>query len=116
MSSPSTSPVVSHLPATGVNPSGRSDPIWYTADDVPSYQPLMADETADVCVIGAGIAGLTTAYLLAKAGRSVIVVDEKPIAGGESGRTSAHLASAIDDRFQEIERIHGVDGSRIQYE
>jgi hypothetical protein len=46
----------------------------------------------------------------------VIVVDAKPIAGGESGRTSAHLASAIDDRFIEIEKRHGVEGSRIQYE
>jgi glycine/D-amino acid oxidase-like deaminating enzyme/nitrite reductase/ring-hydroxylating ferredoxin subunit len=116
MSSPSSSATASRPTATGVNPSGRSDPIWYTAADIPRYQPLLADETADVCVVGAGIAGLTTAYLLAKAGRSVIVVDEKPIAGGESGRTSAHLASAIDDRFLEIERIHGVEGSRIQYE
>lgn len=103
-------------PATRVNPSGQTDPIWYAAADVPHYLPLVGDESADVCVVGAGIAGLTTAYLLAKAGRSVIVIDEKPVAGGESGRTSAHLASAIDDRFTEIERMHGVEGSRVQFE
>src|SRR4051812_23145242 len=115
MSSQTTSSAV-QTPATGVNPSGRTDPIWYAAADMPRYQPLMTNESCDVCVIGAGIAGLTSAYLLAQAGKSVIVVDEKPVAGGESGRTSAHLASAIDDRFYEIERIHGLDGSRIQYE
>jgi glycine/D-amino acid oxidase-like deaminating enzyme/nitrite reductase/ring-hydroxylating ferredoxin subunit len=116
MSQQSPSVTESRLPATGVNPSGRNDPIWYSSADIPQYFPMTGSETADVCIVGAGIAGLTTAYLLAKAGKSVVVVDEKPIAGGESGRTSAHLASAIDDRFYEIERIHGVDGSRVQYE
>ena len=113
----------SALPAaTGINASGHTDPSWYaSADgaakpDLPSFGPVTADESADVCVVGAGIAGLTTAYLLAKAGKSVIVIDEKPVAGGESGRTSAHLASAVDDRFVEIERVHGVDGSKVQYE
>jgi glycine/D-amino acid oxidase-like deaminating enzyme/nitrite reductase/ring-hydroxylating ferredoxin subunit len=103
-------------PATDANASGHADPSWYAAADVPAYGPLSADAAADVCVVGAGIAGLTTAYLLAKAGRAVVVVDEKPVAGGESGRTSAHLASAIDDRFVEIERLHGEAGSRVQYE
>lgn len=96
--------------------SGRTVPIWYEQYSPPSYPPLSADATADVCVVGAGIAGITTAYLLAKAGRSVIVLEGKAIAGGESGRTSAHLASAIDDRFFEIERVHGQEGARIQYQ
>ena len=102
--------------ATGVNASGRTDPLWYVDAQPPSYPSLKADTSADVCVVGAGIAGLTTAYLLAKAGRSVVVVDMKPVGGGETGRTSAHLASAIDDRFYEVERLHGVDGARIHYE
>jgi glycine/D-amino acid oxidase-like deaminating enzyme/nitrite reductase/ring-hydroxylating ferredoxin subunit len=57
-----------------------------------------------------------SAYLLAKAGKSVIVLDEKPIGGGETGRTSAHLASAIDDRFLEIEKNRGVEAAMVQYE
>ncbi|MDB5295039.1 MAG: puuB [Phycisphaerales bacterium] len=106
-------------PATGVNPSGQTDPSWYAAAaavDAPRHGALAADTAADVCVVGAGIAGLTSAYLLAKAGRSVVVLDAKPVAGGESGRTSAHLASEVDDRFVEIERLHGLDGARVQYE
>jgi glycine/D-amino acid oxidase-like deaminating enzyme/nitrite reductase/ring-hydroxylating ferredoxin subunit len=102
--------------ATGVNPSGLSDPSWYRAAGVPTFPPLERSTRTGVCVVGAGIAGLTTAYLLARAGRQVMVLEQKAIAGGESGRTSAHLASAIDDRFLEIERLHGVEGSRIQYE
>jgi glycine/D-amino acid oxidase-like deaminating enzyme/nitrite reductase/ring-hydroxylating ferredoxin subunit len=66
-----------------------------------------------VCVIGAGIAGLTTAYMLAREGKSVVVLDDGPVAGGETGRTTAHLSNAIDDRYMEIERLHGGRGARI---
>jgi glycine/D-amino acid oxidase-like deaminating enzyme/nitrite reductase/ring-hydroxylating ferredoxin subunit len=102
--------------ASSNNPSGRTTPIWYDDLAAPSYPPVTGAERADVVVVGAGIAGLSVAYLLAKARRSVLVVDEKPVAGGESGRTSAHLASAIDDRFVEMERVHGEGGARIAYE
>lgn len=64
---------------------------------------------ADVCILGAGIAGLTCGYWLTKAGRRVVFVDPSPLRGGQTRMTTAHLASAIDDRFFEIERIHGQD-------
>jgi glycine/D-amino acid oxidase-like deaminating enzyme/nitrite reductase/ring-hydroxylating ferredoxin subunit len=80
---------------------------------VPSFSPLDENEGADVCIIGAGIAGITTAYLLAKAGLSVVVIDDGEIGGGETGRTTAHLTSALDDRYFEIERLHGEEGARI---
>jgi len=66
--------------------------------------------------VGAGIAGLTTAYLLAREGLSVIVLDDGPIGGGETGRTTAHLSNAIDDRYVEMERLHGRDGARLAAE
>jgi glycine/D-amino acid oxidase-like deaminating enzyme len=69
---------------------------------VPRRQGLIQDIQADVCIVGAGIAGLTTAYLLAREGRSVVVLDDGPIAGGQTQRTTAHLSNAIDDRFLEI--------------
>ncbi len=70
--------------------------------DIPSRPALTKDISADVCIVGAGIAGLTTAYLLAKECRSVVVLDDGPIASGETSRTTAHLASALDDRYYEI--------------
>src|SRR5262249_51249536 len=36
--------------------------------------------------------------------------------GGESGQTTAHLSSAMDDYFQVLEKVHGKDGARIAYE
>src|SRR3954447_3756357 len=96
--------------------AGRTDSIWTATADVPLGQPLVSDDHASVCVVGAGIAGLTTAYLLMKEGRSVIVLDDGPIAGGETGRTTAHLSFALDDRFTELERLHGQRGSRLAAE
>jgi glycine/D-amino acid oxidase-like deaminating enzyme/nitrite reductase/ring-hydroxylating ferredoxin subunit len=100
------------------SPDGATKTIWYEKAELPSFRPPTAQTKmdADVCVVGAGIAGLTTAYLAAKAGRSVAVFDEGPIGSGQTGRTSAHLASEIDDRFIEIERLHGAEGARLAYE
>jgi glycine/D-amino acid oxidase-like deaminating enzyme/nitrite reductase/ring-hydroxylating ferredoxin subunit len=94
--------------------SGQSTSVWMDIK-VPHFPPLTNDVQADVCLIGAGIAGLTTAYLLAREGKRVVVLDDGPIGGGQTGRTTAHLASAIDDRFYEIERVHGSEGARLAY-
>lgn len=87
-------------------------PLWIDTANVQAY-PQLGDQhlTADVCIVGAGIAGLTTAYLLAKAGRSVIVLDMDSVGSGQTCRTTAHLASAIDDRYFEIERMHGPENT-----
>jgi glycine/D-amino acid oxidase-like deaminating enzyme/nitrite reductase/ring-hydroxylating ferredoxin subunit len=77
-------------------------------------QPVLAEDTgADVCVIGAGISGLTIAYLLAREGRSVVVLDDGPMAGGETCRTTAHLVNALDDRYSELRKLHGDKGARL---
>ncbi len=74
--------------------------------------PALTDEMkADVCIIGAGIAGLTTAYLLTLEGKSVVVLDDGPIGGGETERTTAHLATALDTRYFLLERLHGARGA-----
>jgi glycine/D-amino acid oxidase-like deaminating enzyme len=63
------------------------------------------NERADVCIVGAGIAGLTTAYLLTKAGKSVIVLDDGPVISGETERTTAHLVTVLDKRYCELEQL-----------
>jgi glycine/D-amino acid oxidase-like deaminating enzyme/nitrite reductase/ring-hydroxylating ferredoxin subunit len=79
---------------------------------MPDFPGLTSGTQADVCIIGAGIAGLSTAYLLTQAGKSVVVLDDGPIGSGMTRFTTGHLACAIDDRFVEVERVHGVDGIR----
>src|SRR5512141_1722297 len=96
--------------------SGQSSSIWMAAADISAQPSLAEDVRADVCIIGAGIAGMTTAYLLTRAGKSVIVLDDGPIAGGETCRTTAHLVNALDDRYEELERVHGARGARLAAE
>lgn len=84
--------------------------------EVPLESQLAERTSADVCVVGAGIAGMTTAYLLASEGKSVVVLDDGPIGGGMTGRTTAHLVTALDDRYFELERLHGEDGARLAAE
>ncbi|PKL76975.1 MAG: FAD-dependent oxidoreductase [Candidatus Melainabacteria bacterium HGW-Melainabacteria-1] len=89
-------------------------PLWIDSVDMPAYPQLGQQAlSAEVCVIGAGIAGLTTAYLLAKAGKSVVLLEMGGIGSGQTGRTSAHISTAIDDRYLEIERIHGAEASQL---
>ncbi len=87
--------------------------IWADSEEDSPYSAIPDDAMTDVCIVGAGIAGITTAYLLAREGLSVIVLNDGPIGGGETGRTTAHLSNAIDDRYVEIERIHGEARTRL---
>lgn len=92
---------------------GSTASVWMATGEMPSRPDLTRDIKADVCVVGAGIAGLTTAYLLAKEGLAVVVLDDGPLGGGETLRTTAHLVNALDDRYFELERIHGEKGARL---
>ena len=91
-------------------------PLWPATASVPKSKSLAEDITTDVCIVGAGIAGMTTAYLLAQEGKRVVVLDDGPIGGGQTGVTTAHLANAIDDRYVEIKKVHGEDGARLAAE
>ncbi|WP_460830755.1 FAD-dependent oxidoreductase [Lysobacter humi (ex Lee et al. 2017)] len=90
-----------------------STSLWSATAQVPHAPPLEVDAQADVCIVGAGIVGLTTAYELLKAGREVIVLDQAGISAGQTARTTGHLCDALDDRFHELERLHGEDGARL---
>jgi glycine/D-amino acid oxidase-like deaminating enzyme/nitrite reductase/ring-hydroxylating ferredoxin subunit len=90
--------------------------VWAATAKVPSYPALAQDTRADVCIVGAGIAGMTTAYLLAREGKSVVVLDDGAIGGGMTGRTTAHLVNALDDRYYDLEKYHGEKGARLAAE
>jgi glycine/D-amino acid oxidase-like deaminating enzyme/nitrite reductase/ring-hydroxylating ferredoxin subunit len=97
--------------------SGHTISLWHaTASAQLTRGPLRGGARADICVVGAGIAGMTAAYLLARAGRRVIVLDDGAVGGGETGRTTAHLSDALDDRYRRLERLHGPDGARTAAE
>ena len=89
--------------------------LWMDVE-MPATEPLAHGVRCDVCVVGAGIAGLSTAYQLARAGVRVVVLDEGPIGRGETGRTTAHLSNALDDRYEWLERVHTPERARLAAE
>jgi glycine/D-amino acid oxidase-like deaminating enzyme/nitrite reductase/ring-hydroxylating ferredoxin subunit len=93
--------------------SGVTTSLWMDSVSLPSYPALTDNAECEVCVVGAGIAGLTTAYLLALEGQKVIVIDDGQIGSGETSRTTAHLSNQIDDGYVEIARVHGSENARI---
>ena len=97
--------------------SGETISVWMaTAPEIESDGKLTEDTSADVIIVGAGIAGMTTAYLLAREGKRVVVLDDGAIGGSMTGRTTAHLVNALDDRYYELERLHGERGARLAAE
>lgn len=83
------------------------EPIWMRDRLGEDYPALREDLTVDVCVVGAGMAGLSVAHCLAREGRRVAVLDSGGVGCGQTRRTSAHLSNAIDRRYAEIARTRG---------
>jgi glycine/D-amino acid oxidase-like deaminating enzyme/nitrite reductase/ring-hydroxylating ferredoxin subunit len=73
---------------------------------------LSGELQADVCVIGGGIAGLTTAYLLSLEGQRVVLLEARELGSGETGRTTAHLAPP-DEWYHSIEQTFGSVHARL---
>lgn len=94
---------------------GETQATWDDAA-LPDTPPLTENVRCDVCIIGAGFSGLSVAYELAALGKSVVVIDAAGLASGQTSRTSAHLASALDDRFTRLEQLHGATGAQVAAE
>jgi glycine/D-amino acid oxidase-like deaminating enzyme len=69
-----------------------------------------------VVVVGSGIAGLSVAYELVRRGRSVIVLDRGSVGSGMTARTTAHLATALDDYYKELVSVRGEECERLYYQ
>jgi glycine/D-amino acid oxidase-like deaminating enzyme/nitrite reductase/ring-hydroxylating ferredoxin subunit len=102
---------------TGITVSPWMERVPASPDAKPfASQPVPRDARVDVCVVGGGIAGLTTAYLLAGEGKRVALLERGEIGGGESARTTAHLTCALDDRYHHLIATRGLDVARIAAE
>ena len=94
----------------------RSKSCWMDSAPTIAASPLDGDRSCDVVVIGAGIAGLSTAYELSRFGRAVIVIDRGAIGRGMTARTTAHLATELDDFYSELIRTRGEEEARLYYD
>ena len=97
--------------------SGNHIPFWLAENTAPlDYGKLSQNIKTDVVIIGGGISGLTTAYCLAKEGKKVVLVEDGQLASGETGRTTAHITYALDDRYAEIEKTFNQETAKLAAE
>jgi len=81
-------------------------PYW-SSTTFPQFAQLADNADAEVVVVGGGITGLSTAYLLAKAGKRVIVLERGRCASTDTGHTSAHLTMVTDTRLSDLVKGFG---------
>ncbi|MBI4405816.1 MAG: FAD-dependent oxidoreductase [Deltaproteobacteria bacterium] len=87
-------------------------PLWADGRESYGFPRLERKCITEVCVVGAGIAGLTTAVQLARAGRKVVLLDKGSIAGGETGCTTAHITEVLDMRYADLISKFGMENTR----
>ncbi len=71
------------------------------------YSKLSRNLDTDVLVIGGGMAGVLTAYTLARSGKRVVLLEAKRLGSGATELTTAFLTAYIDTEFVELEKLFG---------
>jgi len=83
-----------------------------TAPVLASYPTLQGCETADVCVVGGGLAGLSTALELRRRGYSVVVLEGKTVGWGASGRNGGQAIVGHSSESAIISQFGAADAKR----
>lgn len=93
--------------------SGRHISYWTDAANLPPQNRLKNNLETEVVIVGGGLAGLSVAYCLSQSGKKVVLVEDGYIGSGETGRTTAHLVTALDDRYHDLEKTFGEDKTKL---
>ena len=93
--------------------SGKHISYWTDSITPISKNPLKQNLETDVVIVGGGIGGLSVAYGLIQAGKKIVLVEDGFIGSGETGRTTAHLVTALDDRYCDLEKIFGEQKTKL---
>lgn len=81
---------------------------WVDSFTTPTYPQLRGNVTVDVVIVGAGIAGLTSAYLLKQAGLTVAVLEKNHIGSGTSGYTTGKVTAQHNLIYAKLTRHKGL--------
>ena len=86
--------------------------IWMAETKIRERQPLPADLKAEAVVIGAGLAGILTAYYLKQAGVQAVVLEADRIGSGQTKNTTAKITSQHSLIYSRLVRVFGSDLAR----
>ncbi len=87
----------------------KTPTLWVTTAQLPTYPTLTKDIQADVAIIGAGMTGILSAYLLAKEGRKVVILEKETVAEGATHLTTAFLTQIIDTDMSDLIKAFGLE-------
>ncbi|HXU28924.1 MAG TPA: FAD-dependent oxidoreductase, partial [Bacteroidia bacterium] len=94
--------------------AGKNISCWFEPGvDTAAFTELSQNQETDVVIIGGGLAGISAAYCLTQAGKKVIVVEDGFIGSGETGRTTAQIVTALDERYFKMEEIFGAEKTTL---
>ncbi|CAG9622953.1 FAD-dependent oxidoreductase [Sutcliffiella rhizosphaerae] len=89
---------------------------WRTSTTLSSFPTLKEDKRADVCVVGGGITGITTAYQLVQEGLKVILIDADQILNGTTGHTTAKVTAQHGLIYDEMMQHFGQEKAKLFYQ
>jgi len=93
--------------------TSRLRPVWLSEVPPAACGTLTQDVATEVCIVGGGIAALTTAWLLLQSGKQVTLLLPQDLRSGPASQSSAHLSSALPMRYHQLASLHGEPASRL---
>ena len=87
-----------------------------TACPSPNFSTLEGELHADVCVVGGGLTGVSTALHLAKSGISVALLEAQRIGCGASGRNGGHIANGFSCELTRMEKMLGFEATKMLWQ
>jgi monoamine oxidase len=80
---------------------------WKAGGQLPQFPSIDRDLQTEVVIIGGGLTGITTAYLLKEAGVKIVLLERGRFAGADTGHTTAHLTYVTDERLHHLVKVFG---------
>ena len=91
-------------------------PFWRQSVNLPDFPKLTQDISTEIAIVGAGMAGILTAYQLAQKGKKVSVIEARKILEGTTAHTTAKLTVEHFSPYQQLIKQHGLDKAKLYYQ
>ena len=94
----------------------QPEPMWRKDADLPGFPALDKAEHTEVLIVGGGITGITTAYLLAKSGKEVTLLESDQLLNGTTGHTTAKVTAQHGLIYEELVHHFGLEKATLYYQ